>query len=129
MDAQSTFHEKVAAAEEIHRLRSIQARALLSSEEIRAQAEYYRTFETVGWYRNAFKVYRAAMAFAEGSYDQAVVGSVRMKYTEIITAWVECRCSAQWDDTHEANRFGSAASPFSRFCGALGRSFEVGKTV
>jgi len=91
MDAQSTFQEKVAAAEESHRLRIIQARALLTSEEIRARAEYYRTFESVGWYRNAFKVYRAVMAFADGSYTHAVVESIRMKYAEIITAWVECQ--------------------------------------
>jgi hypothetical protein len=39
MDAQTAFHDKVVAAEESHRLRIIQARALLASEEIRARAE------------------------------------------------------------------------------------------
>jgi hypothetical protein len=91
MDAQSTFHDKVAAAEESYRLRMIQAQIQLACEQIRAEAEYYRTFETVGWYRNAFKVYRAVMAFADGSYAHAVVESTRMKYAEIIAAWVECR--------------------------------------
>lgn len=94
MGALCTFRGKVAAAEENHRLRVIQARALLTSEEIRARAEYYCTFETVGWYRTAFKVYRAVMAFADGAYAQALVESIRMKYAEIITAWVKSQHGA-----------------------------------
>ena len=89
MDAQTAFHDKVVAAEESHRLRIIQARALLASEEIRARAEYYRTFESVGWDRTAFRVYRAVMAFADGFYASAAAESIMLKYTQMIEAWVE----------------------------------------
>ena len=34
------------------------------------------------------------LAFADGSYARAVVESIRMKYAEIITAWVECQHGA-----------------------------------
>ena len=94
MSIQSAFQDRVDAAVEGHRLRIILARVLLTSEEARAQAEYYRTFESAGWDRTAFKVYRAVMAFADGSYARAAAESIRAKYTEIITAWVECGRSA-----------------------------------
>jgi hypothetical protein len=91
MSTESTFHGRVEAAEESHRLRIGLARALLSVEEVRARAEYYHTFESVGWDRIAFKIYRAVMAFADGSYARTAAESVAAKYSEIITAWVECR--------------------------------------
>jgi hypothetical protein len=94
MEAQSAFHDIVAAAEESHRLRVVLARVLLAVEEDRATAEYYRTFENVGWDRTAFRVYRAVMAFADGSYARAAAESILLKYTEIIAAGVECRRSA-----------------------------------
>jgi hypothetical protein len=91
MSSESAFEERVEAAEEGHRLRIILARAQLSVEETRARAEYYRTFEKAGWDRAAFRVYQAVVAFADSSYARGVAESVRAKYSEIVTAWVECR--------------------------------------
>ena len=31
------------------------------------------------------------MAFADGAYARAAAESIRMKYAEIIAAWVECQ--------------------------------------
>src|SRR5689334_4358883 len=94
MSAESTFQERVEAAVESHRLRVALARTRLADEESRARAEYYCAFETTGWDRTAFRVYRAVMAFADGSYACATAESIRTKYSEIVTAWVECRRSA-----------------------------------
>ena len=95
MSAEIAFQDRVEAAEESHRLRIVLARALLASEEIRARAEYYCNFESVGWDRAAFRVYRAVMAFADGTYAQAAAESIVAKYSDIITAWVECSRTLQ----------------------------------
>ena len=94
MGVHSAFQDRVAAAVESHRQRIILARVVLASEEARARAEYYCTFETTGWDRSAFKVYRAVIAFADGSYARAAAESIRSQYTEIITAWIEYGRSA-----------------------------------
>jgi hypothetical protein len=91
---QSAFQDRVAAAEESHRLRIILARVLLATEEARARAEYHWTFESTGWDRTAFRIYRAVMAFADGSYARAAAESISAKYSEIITEWVDCKLSA-----------------------------------
>jgi|KBSSwiStaDraftv2_1062776.scaffolds.fasta_scaffold1580070_1 hypothetical protein len=93
MSGESAFQERVEAAEESHRLRIVLARVLQTAEENRARAEYHCTFENAGWDRKAFQVYRAVMAFAEGSYARAATESVRMKYAEVVMAWVECKRS------------------------------------
>jgi hypothetical protein len=93
MSGESAFRERVETAEESHRLRIVLARVRLTAEETRARAEYYCTFENTGWDRTAFRIYRAVMAFAEGSYARAATESVRMKYAEVVIAWVECKRS------------------------------------
>jgi hypothetical protein len=94
MSAQSALQDRVDAAEESHRLRLVLARSSLVTEEARALAEYHCSFESTGWDRTAFRVYQAVMAFADGFYALEAAQSIRAKYSEIITAWVECRRSS-----------------------------------
>ena len=89
MSADCAFQDRVDTAEESHRLRIVLARVRLTAEETRARAEYYCTFENAGWDRTAFRVYRAVMVFADGSYARTAAESIRTKYAEIVTAWVE----------------------------------------
>ena len=89
MSADCALQDRVDTAEESHRLRIVLARVRLTAEETRARAEYYCTFENAGWDRTAFRVYRAVMVFADGSYARTAAESIRTKYAEIVTAWVE----------------------------------------